>query len=133
MNKRFEKGLRNFYLKKETVGNKIVYNRQLNYCVSLLQKTKGNYYANLNEKNVANKKRFRRTIKPVSSDKVKTAEKIILVEGDKTINEDRINATVLNNFICNAVTNLKIPEYHGADTQLIIFRILFLNTGTILA
>ena len=109
--------LRNPYLKNKTVGNKIAYKRQRSYCVSILQKTKRNYYANLNEKNVADNKQFWRTNKPVLSVKVKSAEKIILVEGDKIINEDRRNATVLSNFFSNAVENLKIPEYHGADTR----------------
>lgn len=67
--------LRNTYLRNKTVGNKIAYNRQGNYCVSLLQKTKRNYYANLNEKNVAETKRFWRTIKPVLPEKVKLIEK----------------------------------------------------------
>ena len=66
-----------------------------NYCVSLLQKTKRNYYTNLNEETVAGNRQFCRTIKPVLSEKVKSAEKIILVEGDKIINEDGRNATVL--------------------------------------
>ena len=109
--------LRNPYLKKKTVGNKIAYKMQRSYCVSLLQKTKRNYYVNLNEKNVADNKQFWRTNKPVLSGKVKSAEKIILVEVDKIVNEDRRNATVLNNFFSNAVENLKIPEYHGADTR----------------
>ena len=48
-----------------------------------------------NEKNVAVNKQFWRTIKLVLSDKVKSAEKIILVEEDKIINEDGRNDMVL--------------------------------------
>ena len=42
--------LRNIYLKNRSNNNKREYNKQSNYCVSLLRKTKTNYYANLNEK-----------------------------------------------------------------------------------
>ena len=49
--------------------------------------------------------------------KLKSAVKIILVEGDKIIYEDGRNATILNNFFSNAPKNLKIPDYQGADTR----------------
>ena len=51
------------------------------------------------------------------SDKVKSAEKILLVESDKIIDEDGLRAMALNNFFTNAFKNLKIPEYHVADTR----------------
>ena len=38
--------LRNIYLKNRSDNNKREYNKQRNYCVSLLRKTKTNYYAN---------------------------------------------------------------------------------------
>ena len=42
--------LRNNFLRNRTEENKILYNRQRNYCVSLLQKSKRGYYENLNIK-----------------------------------------------------------------------------------
>ena len=77
--------LRNLYLKKKTVENKTTHNKQRYYCVSLLQKTKRNYYANLNEKNVVDTKKLWRANKPDNFDKVKPVGKIILVEGDKLL------------------------------------------------
>ena len=44
--------LRNNFLRKRTEENKILYNRQRNYCVSLLQKSKRGYIENLNIMNV---------------------------------------------------------------------------------
>ena len=44
------------------------------YCVSLLRKTKKNYYANLNEKDLNNKKKtIWQTIKPLLPDQTKSS------------------------------------------------------------
>ena len=40
--------LTNMYLKNRSDNNKREYNKQRNYCISLLRKTKTNYYENLN-------------------------------------------------------------------------------------
>ena len=60
---------------------------------------------NLNEKDVADNKHFWKTIKPLLSDKVKSSEKITLVEREETINEDEENAEILNAFFLNAGKN----------------------------
>ena len=56
--------LRNIYPKNRSDNNKREYNKQRNYYVSLLLKTKTNYYANLNEKDLTDNKQFWRTVKP---------------------------------------------------------------------
>ena len=38
--------LRNNYLQNKTEANRMLYKKQRNYCVSLLRKSKTNYYAN---------------------------------------------------------------------------------------
>ena len=50
--------LRNKYLKKHSETNRLAYPKQRNFCVSLLRKTKKDYYANLNEKDIADDKKF---------------------------------------------------------------------------
>ena len=76
--------LRNCYLKKRSEQNRLSYVKQRNYCVSLLRKTKKDYYANLNVKDIVDNKQFWRTVKPLFSDKTKSNEKITLVE-DETV------------------------------------------------
>ena len=88
--------LRNLYLKKKTKASRIDYTKQRNYCVSLLRKVKRDHYANLDEKDVADNKQFWRTVKPLLSDKMKSSEKITLVEGEEIINDDLENAEILN-------------------------------------
>ena len=61
---------------------------------------------------MAANKQFRRTVKPLLSDKSKSNEKITLVvEGNKVISEDKDNTELLNSFFSNATTNLKILEF----------------------
>ena len=50
--------LGNKYLKNKTHANRMLYKKQRNYCVSLLRKSKTNYYANLDEKKVPDNKLF---------------------------------------------------------------------------
>ena len=117
--------LRNIYLKNRSYNNKREYNKQRNYCVSLLRKIKTNYYANLNEKDLTDNKQFWRTVKPLLSDKIKSSEKITLVEQrenldmdgnivDEIVNDDVKIAEVFNRFFSNAFIDLKISDFHGA-------------------
>ena len=66
---------RNQFLKNRTDENKRRCTKQRNYCVSLLRKTKTQYYSNLDEKNVTDNKAFWKTIKPFLSDKITSEEK----------------------------------------------------------
>ena len=47
-----------------------------------------NFYANLNEKDLTDNKKFWRTVKPLLLDKIKLSEKIILVEQRETLDTD---------------------------------------------
>ena len=50
--------LHNNFLRNRTGGNKTLYTKQRNYCVSLLKKDKKKYFANLNEKDILDNKLF---------------------------------------------------------------------------
>ena len=108
--------LRSKYLKKRSETNILAYAKQRNFCVSLLkQKTKKDYYANLNEKDIANNKKFWQTVKALFLDKAKSKEKNTLVIGEIISTEDEKNAELLNAFFSSAVNNLNIPEYSGIN------------------
>ena len=105
--------MRNLYPKNSSDSNKREYNKQRNYCVSLLRKTKTNYYANLNEKDLTDNKQFWRTVTPLLSDKTKSSEKITLVKqretldtdgniDDEIVNDDVKIVEILNKFFSNA-------------------------------
>ena len=107
--------LRNRFLKNRSDENRRKYSKQRNYCVSLLRKTKRNYYSNLNEKKITDNKKFWKTVTPFLSDKVPSNEKITLVEKDQVITNDSETAEVLNTFFSNIISNLDIPEYPDCD------------------
>ena len=79
----------------------------------------------MNEKDLTGKKQFWRTVKPLLSGKIKSSEKITLVEQRKTLDtdgniddeivrDDAKIAEIFNRFFPNAVIDLKIPNLHGA-------------------
>ena len=72
--------LRNTFLKNPIVANKLAYTKQRNFCVSLLRKVKREYFANLNEKNITDNRKFWQTVKTFLSEKNKSSENLTLVK-----------------------------------------------------
>ena len=107
--------LRNNFLKDRSEENKRTYSKQRNYCVSLLRKSKSEYFGNLNEKKISDNKTFSKTIKPFLSDKITSTQKITLIEKEKIIMGDDNTAEVLNTFFSNIASNLKIKGYSNCD------------------
>ena len=70
--------LRNKFLKKNTLESRAKYNKQGNICVSLIKKVKRNYYENLDLKDINDNNKFWATVKPLFSNKIKSAENIYL-------------------------------------------------------
>ena len=86
--------LRNKFLKNSSSENKTNYVKQRNHCVSLLRKTKREYYSNLDEKKICDSKTFWKIVKPMLSNKIKSNEKITLIENDETIKTEKGTAKV---------------------------------------
>ena len=57
--------LRNKFIDSKTDADRIAYNKQCNYCVSLIRKEKKAYYINLNIGEVTGNKTFWRKVKPL--------------------------------------------------------------------
>ena len=70
MNKTFSKAimqrsnLRNIFLKSRTEKNRNGYTKQRNLCVTLLRKSKREFYGNLNEKKICDNKKYWGVVKP---------------------------------------------------------------------
>ena len=75
--------LRNKFVDSKADANRIAYNKQRNYCVSLIRKEKKACYSNLNIRDVTDNKTFWRKVKPLFSEKVNLQTKILLVEKRK--------------------------------------------------
>ena len=81
---------------------------QRNLRVTLLRKSKREFYDNLNEKKLCDNKRFWGLVKPLLSNKVVSNENITLVEQENIVKNDKKTATVVNDFFSNITTNLGI-------------------------
>ena len=77
------RSLRNTIIDFKADADRIAYNKQRNYCVSLIRKEKKAYYSNLNIRDVTDNKSFWRKVKPPFSEKVNLQTKILLVEKGK--------------------------------------------------
>ena len=108
--------LRNNFNKSPTEGNKSLYNKQRNFCVSLLKKEKRKYYNNLDVKIFDINKTFWKRIEPLFPDKQRALPRnITLVEGNEITSNKKEVAEKFNNFFVNAVANLDIEPYISAD------------------
>ena len=56
--------LRNIYLKSKTIDSREAYKKQRNYCVSLLRKTKKEFYENLDVNLISDNTKFWKNVKP---------------------------------------------------------------------
>ena len=88
----------NFLKNKSNENKKKNYVKQRNHRVSLPRKTKRRYYSNFHEKKICDNKTFWKIVKPMLSKKLKSNERITLIENDETFKTEKGTAKVLNAF-----------------------------------
>ena len=98
--------LRNKYLKEKSAYSKFAYDKQRNYCVNLLRRTKKKYFANINISSIIDNTKFWKTVKPLFSDKISYKETINLAVNDTILSDDQVVAHTFNNYFNNIVKNL---------------------------
>ena len=99
---------RKVFLKKRTLESQVAYNKQRNYCTSLLRKEKRNYFENIDTSKISDTKVFWKTVKPMFSNKNVKRESITLVKGDKILSENPEIAETFNAFFSNVVKEMNI-------------------------
>ena len=77
----------------KTDADRIAYNKQRNYCVSLIRKEKKAYYSNLNIRDVTDNKTFWRKVKLVS-EKVNLQTRLLLVEKGNDLSDPEISSEI---------------------------------------
>ena len=115
--------LRNKFFKTKNETDRNNYNKQRNFCLSLIRKEKKNYFSNINVRNITDNKKFWKTVKPLFTEKVSFQSKITLIEKnyitqegeddleiENVISDDMEVSEVFNDFFVNIVPNLKITE-----------------------
>ena len=98
--------MRNKFLNKKTLEFRAKYNKQRNNCVSLIKKAKRNYHKNLDLKDIDDNNKFWTTVKPLFSNKIKSAENIYLDESEEIIRNEKEAANVFNKYSVNIVPNI---------------------------
>ena len=103
---------KNTYFKNKTAENWEKYRKLRNECVRLTKNVKREYFQNLNINSIKDNKTFWKTIKPFLSNKGNTHQKkIILVENDEIIMDNKKNADIMNDYFVNVTKSLDIPEF----------------------
>ena len=72
-------------IRKKFIKSKTNYVKQRNHCAPLLRKTKREYYSNLDEKKICDNKTFWKIVKSKLSKKIKSNERLTLIENDEII------------------------------------------------
>ena len=89
------------------------YKRQRNRCLSILRKTKKEYFNDLNIKQVSDNKLSRKSVKPFFNDKGFNSSKITLVEENNIISDEEEIANIMNNYFINATKTLNLKKQNG--------------------
>ena len=87
------------------------YKRQRNFVKNLTFKTKRDYYKTLNPKKLEFSKKFWKTFKPLLSNKVESAEKVVLVENERIIIDDVEIANTMINYFSTITNSLDINSW----------------------
>ena len=95
---------RHQFLKMKISEAKAKYNKQRNICVSLTRKAKRNY--------ICDNKKIWATVKPLFSNKIKSAENIVLSENGKLIKDEEEVVNIFNDFFVNILPSLGIRTQH---------------------
>ena len=82
-----------------------------------MRKAKKDYFDNLDLRNVTDNKKFWKTVKPLFTDKGMSHDKIILVEDNEIISENKQISEYFNKFFADVIINLNIPQYEDPTSN----------------
>ena len=102
--------LHNKFNKSRTSANLQNYKKQRNKCTRVLRNAKQQYFNNLNSKNTTDTKRFWKTVKPLLSNKSKTANTITLNENNRIIKDNNKISHTLNKYFAHLTSTLKLKK-----------------------
>ena len=105
---------RNIYNKKSADVNWANYEKQQNFCVTLLWRTKTEYFQNLNVKDLSDNKKFWKANNPYFSNKGLNSNKMLLSEKGELVSDEKQLASIMNRFFINITKSLKLKEDQGS-------------------
>ena len=101
--------LKNIYIRKRNDKN-WENNKQRNFFVDLLRKTKTEYFKNLNVKDLSDSRKFWKTIKSYFSNKGLNSNKLLLKEKGNLVSDEKELATIMNNFFISIMKGLELKK-----------------------
>ena len=120
------KTLKNAIAKRSRLRNKanksgnpldtLLYKKQRNFVVKLNKETKRDYYKNLDPKKLNMNKQFWKTFSPFFSSKLSLSEKMILIENDTIITDEKSQCEIMNNHFSNLAKSLDIINWPEPTT-----------------
>ena len=107
------KKLRKEIMLRSKLKNK--FNKERNHinwcnCLSILRKTKKEYFNRLNMKQVSDDKLFWKSVKALFNDKGSSSSKITLVEENNIISDGEEIANIRNNYFINVTKSLNLKK-----------------------
>ena len=87
---------------------------QRNFCVTLLRRTKKEYFQNLDVKDLPDNKKFWKTIKPYFSNKGLNSNKMLLKEKGELVSDEKQLASIMKKIFINITKSLKLKEDQGS-------------------
>ena len=102
--------LRNIFLKEKSLESKKAYNKQRNICVKMVKKAKKEHYQNISLSEITDNKKFWKTISPLFGNKVKTNQKINLIEKNVLVTSDEEIAKTFKEYFDKIVPKLNIIQ-----------------------
>ena len=106
--------LKNIFHKTRAKKDWNNYKKQRNFCVSLLRSTKKGYFQKLNIKDLTDKNKFWKTIKPFFRNKGLNSNKLMLRVKDVVADEKAL-ATLMNNYFVNVKADLEKLQCTGQN------------------
>ena len=108
---------KNRFNKCRTYENWSNYKTQRNYCVSLLRKTKKQYFISLNLNDITDNKTFRRTIKLYFNEKGSGSDKIALSGNESILTNEKEIANTMNNYFIKITKHLSLKLRTTSNTM----------------
>ena len=99
--------LKNNFKEQRSNENWESYKKQRNLCVKLLHQSRDKYFSDINVRSIFDNKKFRKTIKPIFSNKGLNRNNMMLVEDNEIVSEKEIIGNIINNYFTNIETHLK--------------------------
>ena len=100
---------------EKTISAKLAYNKQRNFCTSLVRRTKKYFYSQLNPSDISDNKNFWKIVKPFFSEKTVTSDNITIIKDNEIY--ERMMKKLLNYLTIFLVVQLATYLYLNVNIQ----------------